>query len=76
MKGTNMLKLNQQTLVSALQDYLDSEMPGHKVKSVNLPGDGYFGSHAGALVDELVVVVEEANSDGKTMADCQARGER
>lgn len=76
MKGTNMLKLNQQTLVSALQDYLDSQMPGHVVKSVNHPGDGYFGSHAGALVDELVVVVEEAKLFEVPVVPDVLRGER
>lgn len=56
MKGTNMLKVNQETLVEALQRYLDAEMPGHKVRSVTHPGGGYLAS--GDLVPDLVVLFE------------------
>lgn len=61
MKGTNMLKLNQATLVEALQRYLNTEMPGHTVRSVNVADNNYFSS--GDLLADVVVIVDAPATD-------------
>lgn len=56
MKGKNLLRLNQATLVQALQEYLDLVMPGQKVLEAKSVANNSWDS--GAMLQEVVVEVE------------------
>lgn len=63
MKGTTLLKINHETLVEAIQLYLDSgQMPNQKIHGVFLSAkDGCYIS-AGQKVQELVVEVVDSTT--------------
>lgn len=62
MNGTNWIKINHETLVEALQLYLDAgQMPNQKVQSIYLSAkDGCYLS-AGQKIQDVVVEVTDAS---------------
>lgn len=56
MKGKNLLRLNQATLVQALQEYLDRVMPGQRVIEAKSVANNSWDS--GSMLQEVVVEVE------------------
>lgn len=58
MRGTTLLKINHETLVEAIQLYLDSgQMPNQKVQGVYLSAKEGVYIYTGQQVPELVVEV-------------------
>lgn len=66
MKGKNLLRINQATLVEALQEHFDRVMPGQKVLMASR--DGVSGEYGTTKMLEDVIVEFEAIEPAKTEA--------
>lgn len=75
MNGTNWIKINHETLVEALQWYLDADqMPNQKVQSIYLSAKEGCYLSAGQKLQEVVVEVADA-STSHSQGEAKTQGE-